>query len=135
MNKLQAEKTRLFNEELKAQTGQDPACCYQCGKCSASCPVTAAMDLLPHQVLRWLQLGLLDELSESVTPWICASCFTCAARCPRDIDLARVMEGVRLKLLRQRDSTRLSPGDLDPEELKKLPQQALVSGFRKYSKG
>ncbi|MDY6827606.1 MAG: 4Fe-4S dicluster domain-containing protein [Bacillota bacterium] len=126
-------KSRML-EEMKLQSGQDPACCYQCAKCSAACPVTAAMDLLPHQVIRYLQLGLEVELLESRTPWICASCFTCAARCPRDLDLARMMEGVRLAILRRREGNMFGPANLSPEQLAKLPQQALVSGFRKYNK-
>jgi heterodisulfide reductase subunit C2 len=126
-------KSRLVEEMLK-QCGQDPNGCFQCAKCSAACPVTAAMDLLPHQVIRCLQLGLEEELANSKTPWVCASCFTCAARCPRDLDLARMMEGVRLVMLRRREGNKFGPADLTPEQLAKLPQQALVSGFRKYNK-
>lgn len=128
------EKHDQFIANLKEHTGQDPLECMQCTKCSASCPVVAAMDLLPHQVIRYLQLGFLEEIVESRTPWVCASCFTCAARCPRDLDLARMMEGVRLVVLRQRDSNRLLPTDLTPEQLRTMPQQAMVSGFRKYGK-
>ena len=126
-------KSRLI-DDMKAYSGQDPNSCYQCTKCSAACPVSAAMDLMPHQVIRHLQMGLFDELAESKTPWICASCFTCAARCPRDIDLAKMMEGVRLFVLRKRGGNKFGPADLTPEQLSKLPQQALVSGFRKYNK-
>jgi len=126
-------KGRLI-DDMKAYSGQDPNCCYQCTKCSAACPVSAAMDLMPHQIIRHLQMGLFDELMESKTPWICASCFTCAARCPRDIDLAKMMEGVRLFVLRKRGGNKFGPADLTPEQLSKLPQQALVSGFRKYNK-
>ncbi len=126
-------KGRLI-DEMVLQCGQDPAECFQCAKCSAACPVTAAMDLLPHQVIRYLQLGLEEELVNSKTPWICASCFTCAARCPRDLDLARMMEGIRLTLLRRREGNKFGPADLTAEQLAKLPQQALVSGFRKYNK-
>ncbi|HHX87177.1 MAG TPA: 4Fe-4S dicluster domain-containing protein [Firmicutes bacterium] len=131
-----SEKYNQFICELEENTGQNPSQCFQCAKCSASCPVVSAMDLLPHQVIRYLQLGLLEELLESRTPWICASCFTCAARCPRDLDLARMMEGVRLAILRRREGSRLSPGDLDlcPGQLEKLPSQALVSSFRKQAK-
>ncbi|HOP69093.1 MAG TPA: 4Fe-4S dicluster domain-containing protein [Bacillota bacterium] len=125
---------RRFLQEMKAHTGQDPTRCYQCAKCSASCPVTEAMDLLPHQVIRLLQLGFNEKVQASSTPWICATCFTCAARCPRDLDLARIMEGVRLSFLRRRGATRLDPGDIAPELLQKLPQQALVSAFRKHSR-
>ncbi len=129
-----SEKHTRFIEEMKERSGQDPACCLQCAKCSAACPVSAAMDLLPHQIIRCLQLGFTEEVLESRTPWVCASCFTCAARCPRDLDLSRMMEGVRLVMLRRREGNRLNPGELTPEQLKKLPQQALVSGFRKYTK-
>lgn len=128
------EKHSRFVTDMKERSGQDPNHCFQCTKCSASCPVVAAMDLLPHQVIRYLQLGLYDEVICSRTPWVCASCFTCAARCPRDLDLARMMEGVRLAILRRREANRLLPTDLTPEQLRKLPQQALVSGFRKYAK-
>lgn len=124
----------LLVDEMIAQSGQDPAECFQCAKCSAACPVTSAMDLLPHQVIRYLQMGLEDELAESKTPWVCASCFTCAARCPRDLDLARMMEGIRLTMLRRREGNKFGPAELTPEQLSKLPQQALVSGFRKYNK-
>ena len=126
-------KSKLI-DDMRLQSGQDPSECYQCAKCSAACPVTAAMDLLPHQVIRYLQLGLEEELLKSKTPWICASCFTCAARCPRDLDLARMMEGIRLSMLRRREGNKFGPADLTPEQLEKLPQQALVSGFRKYNK-
>ncbi len=131
-----SESCRTFIDELVEHTEQNPNRCYQCAKCSAGCPVVSAMDLLPHQVIRYLQLGLLEELLDSCTPWICASCFTCAARCPRDLDLARMMEGVRLAVLRRREGNLLSPADLDlaPEKLEKLPAQALVSGFRKHAK-
>jgi heterodisulfide reductase subunit C2 len=126
-------KGRLIDEMIM-QCGQDPSECFQCAKCSAACPVTAAMDLLPHQIIRYLQLGFEEDLAKSKTPWICASCFTCAARCPRDLDLARMMEGIRLTLLRRREGNKFGPADLTPEQLSKLPQQALVSGFRKYNK-
>ncbi len=126
-------KSRLV-EDMKAHSGQDPNHCYQCAKCSAACPVSAALDLMPHQVIRYLQLGLEKELLECKTPWVCASCFTCAARCPRDIDLARMMEGIRLSVLRKRGENKFGPAKLTPEQLEKLPQQALVSGFRKYNK-
>lgn len=123
-----------YLQDLKERSGQDPSCCLQCAKCSAACPVSAAMDLLPHQVIRYLQLGYIEELCTSRTPWICASCFTCAARCPRELDLSRMMEGVRLLMLRRREGNRLSMGELSQEQLRKLPQQALVAGFRKYAK-
>lgn len=75
--------------------------CYQCGKCSAGCPMAESMDLMPRQVIRCLQLGLLEDALGSRTPWICASCHTCSARCPHSVDIAAVMESVRQESARQ----------------------------------
>jgi heterodisulfide reductase subunit C len=66
--------------------------CYQCKKCSSGCPVIVEMDLLPHQVIKLLQLGGAPAVLESRTVWICASCQVCTTRCPNDIDIAGVMD-------------------------------------------
>jgi heterodisulfide reductase subunit C len=84
-----------FVRRVEAESGQKVADCYQCGKCTAGCPVTFAMDLMPHQVVRLLQLGLGDEILESKTIWLCSTCATCTTRCPRNIDLARLMDTLR----------------------------------------
>lgn len=81
---------------VEAYSHQKIARCYQCGKCTAGCPVAYTMDLTPRQVMRALQLGIEDELKRSSTMWICFYCITCSARCPREIDIARVMEALRL---------------------------------------
>ena len=69
--------------------------CYQCEKCSNGCPVTFAMDYLPHQIIRMLQLGLTEEVLKSKTIWVCASCETCATRCPNEIEIVRLMDVLR----------------------------------------
>lgn len=123
-----------LRKELLERSGQDVNTCIQCGKCTAGCPVVTAMDLLPRQVILFLQAGNEEKVAASKTPWICASCFTCGARCPKDLDLSRIMEAVRVKILRPRGITRLNPGDISPDLLKDLPQQALVSSFRKFAR-
>jgi len=111
-------------------SGQNLLSCYQCGKCSAGCPVASEMDLLPNQVIRLAQLGLIDELLNCKSIWICASCFTCNVRCPRGVNIAEVMEALRLILLRQNiDHVKLS--ELSEERKSELPPIALVSNFRK----
>jgi len=69
--------------------------CYQCGKCTAGCPVAAFTDLTPRQVMRAVQLGQKELALRSSTIWLCASCQTCSARCPMEIDIARVMDSLR----------------------------------------
>jgi heterodisulfide reductase subunit C2 len=69
--------------------------CYQCGKCSAGCPTAGQMDLQPNQLVRLVQLGLLDRTLRSQAIWKCVSCMTCTARCPKSVDCAGVMDMLR----------------------------------------
>jgi heterodisulfide reductase subunit C len=81
---------------VEKQSGQRIFDCYQCGKCSAGCPIDYAMDLGPRQIMRAIQLGLKKEVMQSTTIWLCVSCETCSSRCPAKIDIAKVMESLRI---------------------------------------
>jgi len=110
-------------------SGQNVYVCYQCGKCSAGCPVATEMDLLPNQVLHLVQLG--DErVLECKSIWICAACFTCSVRCPRDIDLAKVMEALRLIILRK-GIYKLDLRKIENIEI--YPQIAVIAAARKLT--
>ena len=119
-----------FVRQVEEISGQGLLACNQCGKCSAGCPVVAAMDILPSQVIRMAQLGM-EEVLESNTIWICASCLTCATRCPKGVDVPRLMEALRQIALRQ-GVTELDLNALPPELVREVPQLAIVGGFRKY---
>jgi len=82
-------------EAVASAAGVSLKDCYQCGKCSAGCPVTHAMDMMPREVIRFMQLGAWDDVINAKTPWLCASCITCVTRCPQDVDLPSLMEEVR----------------------------------------
>jgi len=121
-----------FIRRVEEISGQNLMDCYQCGKCSAGCPVVEAMDILPNQIIRLAQLGLEDELLNSTTIWLCASCITCTSRCPKGVDVARIMEALRAIILRK-GKDKVSPSELSSEILKEVPQQGLVSFMRKLS--
>jgi heterodisulfide reductase subunit C len=121
-----------FVRQVEEISGQDLLACNQCGKCSAGCPVAAAMELLPSQVIRMAQLGM-EEVLESNTVWICASCLTCVARCPKGVDLPRLMEALRQIALRK-GIAKLDLSVLPPELVQAVPQLAIVGGYRKYMK-
>ena len=84
-----------FLREVEAKSKQNISSCFQCEKCTNGCPVTFAMDIVPHKVIRLVNLGLRDQVLRSDTIWVCASCETCTARCPNDIDIAHVMDSLR----------------------------------------
>ena len=91
-----------FSSEVKEASGTNIDRCYQCLTCSLDCPVAFAMDYLPHQVVRLVQLGLKQEALTSATIWVCANCEACATRCPNDVAIPRVMDTLRAMALRER---------------------------------
>ncbi len=106
--------------------------CYQCGKCTAGCPTSEFMDIPPHQVIRLLQLGRINEILDNNTIWICASCITCAIRCPKGVDLSKIMEALRQVILRK-NVNYVDPKAVANGNLQKLPQIALIANFRKFT--
>jgi len=90
-----------FAREVKEESRAYLERCYQCVACSSGCPVAFAMDYMPHQIIRMVQFGLKDRVLDSTTIWLCASCETCATRCPNDIDIVPVMDTLRQTALRE----------------------------------
>ncbi len=93
------------------------------------------MDAAPHLVIRLAWLGQVEELKKLNTCWLCAACLTCDLRCPKGIDISRIMEALRVLLIHPREEPdAVSPESLPKELLERIPQQALVAGLRKYTK-
>ena len=125
------DKTLAFQTTIEELSQQNTALCDQCGTCSAGCPFVEDMDITPAQLMRKVMLGQEDVL-ESETMWICATCNTCTVRCPRKLDVSKVAEALRQIRLRN-EIDQLDIGKLSKEEIKELPQIALIAALRKLS--
>ncbi len=99
MKILMEDPSRSFATRVNEMIGQNIDGCYQCGKCTAGCPVAYTMDFPPHEIIRLVQLGRPEEALASHTIWLCASCETCTSRCPKNIDIAAVMDALRILAL------------------------------------
>jgi heterodisulfide reductase subunit C len=82
--------------EVKKRSGTDLNRCYQCRSCGNGCPFVQAMDYTPNQVLRLVQFGLREQALTCKTIWVCVGCHTCSSQCPMSIDIAAVMDTLRL---------------------------------------
>lgn len=124
----------LNAEEIIRISGVDPKKCMKCGKCSATCPAYDEMEYHPHQFVSMVRKGRIEKLMASRSIYLCLSCFACIERCPRNVEPAKLIEAVRLAVVRQQGMSHMTPGDVpdmwDPE----LPQQAIVTAMRKYNK-
>ena len=89
---IKSKENMTLAEEIESLYGIDVWRCYQCGKCSAGCPVRVFMKVAPNKVVRLVQLGMDEEALKSETIWICAGCLTCSTRCPQNFDIAKFMD-------------------------------------------
>ena len=118
--------------KIKELSGESVKVCMQCATCTGMCPMTAEMDFGPRKVMHLAQFGLMDKLAESNTFWKCASCHACTVKCPRGIDIAKVMEALRQQVLRT-STNYIEPSKIPAEQIADMPQIALVAGFRKFT--
>ena len=84
-----------FIEEMKTLGGESVRKCYQCGSCTANCPLTAQIKAFPRRTLRLVQLGLSERALQSPDMWLCSACMTCKAACPRGADPGEIMAALR----------------------------------------
>ena len=121
-------------EYIKEMSRTDVRKCMKCGKCSGRCPAYAEMDIKPHQFVTMLGQGRVKELLESKSIYTCLSCMACVERCPRGVAPANVIEAIRDIVERQQNGDAVKPEDIPTLIEDGVPQQLLVSLFRKYRK-
>lgn len=123
-----------LQEEIIRSSGVNPKKCMRCGKCSATCPAYDEMEYHPHQFVYMVESGDIEPLLNSESLYRCLSCFACIDRCPRGVEPAKLVEAVRLAAVRKQGENHLKADDIPALLDEDIPQQAIVSAFRKYSK-
>ena len=121
-------------DNLLRLSGTDVKKCMKCGKCSGRCPAFNEMDIKPHQFVSMLAKGKIDELLSSEAIWNCLSCMACVERCPRGVAPANVVEAVRGTVVRMQGKNGIKAEEIPPIVDELIPQQLLVSAYRKYNK-
>ena len=121
-------------DEVLERSGVNVRRCMRCGKCSATCPSFDEMEFHPHEFVYMVEKGDIEPLQNSESLYKCLSCFACVERCPRGVEPAKLVEAVRLSVIRKQGQNRLKPQMIPAMLDEDLPQQAIVSAFRKYSK-
>ena len=123
-----------YVEIINRVSGTDVQKCMKCGKCSGRCPAFKDMDIKPHQFVSMLAQGKLEKLLESEAIWSCLSCMACVERCPRGVAPAAVVEAVRDTVVRMQGKNGIKAEEIPPIVDELIPQQLLVSAYRKYNK-
>jgi heterodisulfide reductase subunit C len=99
-------KRHIVGNELmrtvEERANVDLSVCYQCMKCASGCPAAKLTQPPPPEIIRRLHLGAGTELLDSEFIWACLSCGICYARCPMNIDIASVMDTLRVLALEKK---------------------------------
>ncbi len=127
-------KNKKLSEEIIRRSGVNPRKCMKCGKCSGTCPAYDEMEYHPHQFVYMVESGDIEPLLKSKSIYRCLTCFACVDRCPRGVEPAKLIESVRLTAIRAQGENHLTADDIPALLDDEMPQQALVSALRKYSK-
>ena len=127
-------ENKNFKDQILRMSGADVRKCMRCGKCSAACPSYDEMEYHPHQFVNMVNDGKIEKLMESRSIYKCLTCFACVERCPRGVEPAKVVEAVRLEVIRQQGKNHLKPDRIPELWDEDLPGQALMTAMRKYTK-
>ena len=128
------DKNERIKEQIIRMSGVNPKKCMRCGKCSGTCPSYDEMEYHPHQFVYMVENGDIETLMKSESVYKCLSCFACVERCPRGVEPAKIIEAVRLEAIRRKGNNHMTANDIPEKINDDIPQQAIMSAMRKYSK-
>ena len=128
------ENRERLKEQVLRTSGVNPLKCMRCGKCSGTCPSYDEMEYHPHEFVYMVEKGDLEPLMRSSSIYKCLSCFACVDRCPRGVEPAKLVEAIRVMVVREKDGNHLTPDAIPALLDDDMPQQALMSALRMYSK-
>lgn len=131
---MDKEELLTIRDEAVRRSGVNPRKCMRCGKCSATCPSYDDMEFHPHQFVYMVEIGDIEKLLASESLYKCLTCFACVDRCPREVEPAKLVEALRLAVVRKKDQDRFTPDQIPAIIDEEIPQQLLVSALRKYRK-
>ena len=126
--------TKKQAELVREISGVNPLKCMKCGKCSATCPAFDEMDIKPHQFVSYIAHENIEALAASKSLWKCLSCFACVERCPRDVKPGKLIDAARQIVVRQRGGNYLLADEIGELLDEDIPQQLLVSAYRRYKR-
>jgi heterodisulfide reductase subunit C len=100
--KYESELDPTFCDRIAALAyGEKMFSCIQCGTCSGTCPVSHYMDFTPRRIIAMVREGFKQEVLNSLTIWLCASCYSCTCECPREIKITDVMYALKQEAMAQ----------------------------------
>ena len=124
----------ILKDQVLRSSGVNVLKCMRCGKCSGTCPSYDEMEYHPHQFVYMVEKGDIEKLMASDSIYKCLTCFACVERCPRNVEPAKVVEAVRLAAVRKQGNNHLIADQIPSMLDEELPQQAIVTAFREYTK-
>ncbi len=101
--KYEAERDPNFSREIASIPGcENLASCFQCGTCSAACPLSTYRDYTPRRVIALTRTGFKSDALRCMTIWLCASCYACTVECPKEIQITNIMYALKQRAIAER---------------------------------
>lgn len=119
--KYEADRVPGFGRDVMSVPGCEALeHCIQCGTCSGVCPLSIYMDYTPRQVMELVRSDFKNEVLQSHTIWLCASCYACTTECPRQIRITDIMYELKQRAIKEGVYPKRFPIPVLAEEFTKM---------------